>query len=71
MRGHTLVSDCTDIHLILLDMRPHGLTGSKLEMACSEINIALNKNTIVGDKSSITPGGVRIGTSAVTTRGYN
>ena len=60
----------TDNHLLLLDVRPHGLTGSKLEKACDEVHITLNKNTIIGDKSAITPGGVRIGTPAVTTRGY-
>ena len=39
-------------------------------MACDEVHITLNKNTIVGDKSAVTPGGLRIGTPAVTTRGY-
>lgn len=46
------------------------MTGSKLEKACDEVHITLNKNTIIGDKSAVTPGGVRIGTPAVTTRGY-
>ena len=69
-RGHTLVTNGTENHLLLLDVRPHGLTGSKLEKACDEVHITLNKNTIIGDKSAITPGGVRIGTPAVTTRGY-
>lgn len=55
---------------MLLDARPHGLTGSKLEKACDAVHITLNKNTVLGDKSAITPGGVRIGTPAVTTRGY-
>ena len=69
-RGHKLVTGGTDNHLLLLDVRPHGLTGSKLEKACDEVHITLNKNTIIGDKSAVTPGGVRIGTPAVTTRGY-
>lgn len=69
-RGHTIVTGGTDNHLLLLDVRPHGLTGSKLEKACDEVHITLNKNTIIGDKSAVTPGGVRIGTPAVTTRGY-
>ena len=69
-RGHTLVTGGTDNHIVLLDVRPHGLTGSKLEKACDEVHITLNKNTIIGDKSAVTPGGVRIGTPAVTTRGY-
>jgi glycine hydroxymethyltransferase len=69
-RGHKLVTDGTDNHLLLLDVRPLKLTGSKVEKACDAVHITLNKNTIIGDKSAITPGGVRIGTPAVTTRGY-
>jgi glycine hydroxymethyltransferase len=68
--GNKLVTNGTDNHLLLLDVRPQGLTGSKLEKACDEVHITLNKNTIIGDKSAVTPGGVRIGTPAVTTRGY-
>ena len=60
----------TDNHMILLNMRHMGLTGSKFEKICDELNITLNKNTILGDKSAMSPGGVRIGTPAVTTRGY-
>lgn len=55
---------------MLLNVRDIGLTGSKFEKMCDEIHITLNKNTILGDKSAVTPGGVRIGTPAVTTRGY-
>ena len=69
-RGHTIVTGGTDNHIVLLDVRPHGLTGSKVEKTCDEVHITLNKNTIIGDKSAVTPGGVRIGTPAVTTRGY-
>ena len=65
-----MVTGGTENHLLLLDVRPHSLTGSKLEKACDEVHITLNKNTIIGDKSAVTPGGVRIGTPAVTTRGY-
>lgn len=65
-----MITGGTDNHLLLLDVRPHGLTGSKLEKACDHVHITLNKNTIIGDKSAVTPGGVRIGTPAVTTRGY-
>lgn len=69
-RGNQIITNGTDNHLLLLDVRPHQLTGSKLEKACDEVHITLNKNTIIGDKSAVTPGGVRIGTPAVTTRGY-
>ena len=47
-----------------------GLTGSKFETALDDVHITVNKNTIIGDKSAVTPGGIRIGTPAVTTRGY-
>ena len=67
--GHKIVTDGTDNHLLLLDVRQKGLTGSKVEKACDFAYITLNKNTLYGDKSALTPGGVRIGTPAVTTRG--
>jgi len=69
-RGYKLITDGTDNHIVLMSCIDKGLTGSKVETACDEVHITLNKNTIIGDKSAITPGGVRIGTPAVTTRGY-
>jgi glycine hydroxymethyltransferase len=68
-KGHKLATDGTDNHLILWDVRPHGLTGSKLEKVCECASISLNKNTVPGDASALSPGGVRIGTPAMTTRG--
>jgi len=56
--------------MLLIDVRPFGLTGSKVQLACDQVSITLNKNTIVKDKSALTPGGLRVGTCAVTTRGY-
>lgn len=50
-RGHKLISNGTDNHLLLWDVRPLGLTGSKIEKACDLVHITVNKNTIVGDKS--------------------
>lgn len=50
-KGHKLVSNGTDNHLMLWDVRPHGLTGSKIEKASDFSHITLNKNTIAGDKS--------------------
>lgn len=70
-RGYKLITDGTDNHIVLMSCIDKGLTGSKMENACDAVHITLNKNTIIGDKSAITPGGVRIGTPAVTTRGYN
>jgi glycine hydroxymethyltransferase len=68
-RNHKLITGGTDNHLMLWDVRPLGLTGSKIEKACDLVHITVNKNTIIGDKSALVPGGVRIGTPAVTTRG--
>ena len=69
-RGHTIVSGGTDNHLVLWDLRPHGLTGSKLEKLCDAVAITLNKNAVRGDKSAAAPGGVRLGAPALTTRGF-
>merc|ERR1719421_1894974 len=68
-KGHKLASDGTDNHLVLWDVRPHGLTGSKLEKVCELASISLNRNAVHGDASALSPGGVRIGTPAMTTRG--
>lgn len=53
------------------DLRPHGLTGSKVEKVLDMMHITTNKNSVVGDKSAVTPGGIRLGTPALTTRGMN
>lgn len=68
-RGHLLVSGGTDNHLLLWNVRELGLTGSKVEKLLDAIDISVNKNTIPGDKSAVTPGGVRVGTPALTSRG--
>lgn len=68
-RGYKLATDGTDNHLILWDLRPQKLTGNKFEYLCDEVSITLNKNAIHGDTSALTPGGVRIGTPALTSRG--
>jgi len=68
-KGHKLASDGTDNHLVLWDLRPHGLTGSKVEKVCERVSISLNRNAVHGDASALSPGGVRIGSPAMTTRG--
>merc|ERR1712066_188016 len=68
-KGHKLASDGTDNHLVLWDLRPHGLTGSKVEKVCECASISLNRNAVHGDASALSPGGVRIGAPAMTTRG--
>jgi len=66
--GYTVATGGTDNHLVLWDLKPQGITGSKFEKVCDAVCITLNKNTVPGDKSAITPGGVRIGSPALTTR---
>merc|ERR1711998_642347 len=68
-KGHKVATDGTDNHLVLWDLRPHGLTGGKVEKVCEAASISLNRNTVHGDVSALSPGGVRIGSPAMTTRG--
>ena len=70
-RGYEIVTGGTDNHLVLWDLRPLKLTGSKMERLCEAVHISINKNAIHGDRSAATPGGVRIGTPAMTTRGLS
>mmetsp|Transcript_1544 Transcript_1544/g.2183 ORF Transcript_1544/g.2183 Transcript_1544/m.2183 type:complete len:476 (+) Transcript_1544:128-1555(+) len=66
--GYKMASGGTENHLVLWDLKPLGLTGSKFEKVCDAVSITLNKNCVPGDKSAVTPGGVRIGAPALTTR---
>lgn len=68
--GHVLVSDGTDSHMVLLDLRQFSLDGARVEAVLELMNIACNKNAIPGDKSALTPCGIRIGTPAMTSRGF-
>jgi glycine hydroxymethyltransferase len=64
-----LVTGGTDNHLVLWDLTALGLTGKYYEKVCELCHITLNKTAIFGDNGAISPGGVRIGTPAMTTRG--
>jgi glycine hydroxymethyltransferase len=67
-----LVSGGTDNHLMLVDLTPYGLTGKEVEKLLDSVNITCNKNTIPNDpKSPFVTSGVRLGTPAVTSRGFN
>ena len=68
--GYVIATGGTDNHLILWDLRPLGVTGAKMQAVCDECCITLNKNSVFGDRSAISPGGVRVGTPALTTRGF-
>jgi len=69
-RGFELVTGGTDNHLVLWDLRKHGLTGSKMEKLYEMVSISVNKNAVYGDTSALAPGGIRIGTPALTSRGF-
>jgi len=68
--GYKMVADGTDSHMVLLDLRAQSLDGARVEAVLEQINIACNKNSIPGDKSALTPCGIRIGTPAMTSRGF-
>jgi len=69
--GQTVLCGGTVNHIVMWDLRPHGLTGSKVEKVLDMMNITTNKNSIVGDKNAVSPGGIRLGTPALTTRGMD
>ena len=69
--GFRIVSDGTDNHLMLVDLTPFDITGKELEKRLDEVHITVNKNTIPNEKQSpFVTSGIRIGTPAVTSRGF-
>lgn len=71
-RGFDLVSGGTDNHLLLLDLRPYRLTGREMETRLDEVRITTNKNKLPDDpESAMNTSGLRLGTPAVTARGFN
>ena len=70
-RGVSLVSGGTDNHLVLIDLRDEGCSGAELEVRLDEVHITTNKNKIPNDpRSAKETSGLRVGTAAVTTRGF-
>ncbi|NXF27790.1 GLYM protein, partial [Rhodinocichla rosea] len=69
-RGYTLVSGGTDNHLVLVDLRPKGVDGARAERVLELVSITANKNTCPGDRSALTPGGLRLGAPALTSRQF-
>ena len=68
--GFDLVSGGTDNHLMLVDLRPMGVTGKEMELRLDEVHITVNKNAIPNDpEKPFVTSGIRVGTPAVTTRG--
>ena len=69
-RGYDLVSGGTDNHLVLVDLRSKGIDGARVERVMELARMASNKNTVPGDKSALVPSGIRMGTPALTSRGF-
>ena len=70
--GFELVSGGTDNHLMLVDLRSHGVTGRALQERLDELHITMNKNAIPNDpEKPMVTSGVRIGTPCVTSRGFD
>ncbi|XP_071733894.1 serine hydroxymethyltransferase 1, mitochondrial [Rutidosis leptorrhynchoides] len=68
--GYELVSGGTENHLVLVNLKPKGIDGSRVEKVLEAVHIAANKNTVPGDVSAMVPGGIRMGTPALTSRGF-
>ncbi|CAF2195512.1 hypothetical protein HID58_027601 [Brassica napus] len=69
-KGYDLVSGGTDNHLVLVNLKNKGIDGSRVEKVLESVHIAANKNTVPGDVSAMVPGGIRMGTPALTSRGF-
>ncbi|KAA8898441.1 serine hydroxymethyltransferase [Sphaerosporella brunnea] len=69
--GYSVVSGGTENHLVLVDLKPKKIDGARVERVLELANIVTNKNTVPGDKSAMKPGGLRLGSPAMTTRGMN
>ncbi|MBS7360120.1 MAG: serine hydroxymethyltransferase [Oscillospiraceae bacterium] len=70
-KGFRIVSGGTDTHLMLLDLRKFGVTGKEMQARLDEVHITANKNTIPNEtESPFVTSGIRIGTPAVTSRGF-
>ena len=69
--GYTVVSGGTDNHLVLIDLKDHSIDGARVERVLELVGVASNKNTVPGDKSAMKPGGLRMGSPAMTSRGFS
>ena len=69
--GYSVVSGGTDNHLVLVDLKDRGIDGARVERVLELVGVASNKNTVPGDKSAMQPGGLRMGSPAMTSRGFS
>ena len=70
-RGVRVIAGRTESHLVMLDLRQQGITGKAADLALGQADITVNKNAIPNDpESPLVTSGIRIGTPAITTRGF-
>lgn len=69
-RGYDVVSGGTDTHVLLVDLRPKGIDGARVEFILDQASITANKNTVPGDVSAMKPSGLRLGAPAMTSRNF-
>ncbi|XP_040572043.1 serine hydroxymethyltransferase, mitochondrial [Lepeophtheirus salmonis] len=70
-KGYKIVSGGTDNHLLLVNLKSSkGIDGARVESVTNKVNITLNKNSVPKDKSALIPGGIRLGSPAMTSRGF-
>jgi glycine hydroxymethyltransferase len=68
--NYNVITGGTDNHIVLIDLKNKSITGSRFEKVAEMCNVSVNKNTIATDKSAFNPSGIRLGTAAMTTRGF-
>ncbi|PVH85373.1 glycine hydroxymethyltransferase, partial [Cadophora sp. DSE1049] len=69
-RGYSILSGGSDIHLLVLKVRDRGIDGAQLDKVLEAANVSSNRNAIPGDTSGFKPGGLRIGSAPMTTKGF-
>jgi glycine hydroxymethyltransferase len=70
-RGYKIISGRTESHVFLVDLRPQNLTGKAADILLGQTHITINKNSIPNDpESPFVTSGIRLGTPAITTRGF-
>jgi glycine hydroxymethyltransferase len=71
-RGYKIISDGTDNHLMVVDMTSKGVSGKEAEVALEKVGISTSRSTIPFDtRKPMDPSGLRLGTAAITTRGFD
>jgi len=68
--GFDIITGGTDNHLLLVNLKNKGISGAKFEKIAELCNMSVNKNTVATDSSAMNPSGIRLGTPAMTTRGF-